>query len=69
MFETIIAATDGSAHGTRASEVAAELAGRLGARLVLLSVVSPDALPSAITGLPSKDRGASPHPLLACVPS
>lgn len=68
MFQTVLAATDGSGSGTRATEVAADIAGRYGARLVLLSVVQPGSLPRGISGAAHRELSAS-HPLLAKVPS
>ncbi|GAB4349095.1 MAG: hypothetical protein Kow0026_04220 [Oricola sp.] len=68
MFRTILAATDGSAPGTRATEAAADIAGRFGSRLLVLSVVPPGPLPRGITQA-AHGEAASAHPLLAKVPS
>lgn len=68
MFRTVLAATDGSGSGTRATEIAADIAGKYGARLVLLSVVQPGSLPRGISGAAHHEVSAS-HPLLAKVPS
>lgn len=64
MFRTVLAATDGSGPGTRATEVAADIAGKFGARLVLLSVIQPGSLPRGISGATHREHPAS-HPLLA----
>jgi len=64
VYRVILAATDGSGPGTRATEVAADIAGRYGARLVLLSVIQPGSLPRGISGAAHKELSAS-HPLLA----
>ena len=68
MFQTVLAATDGSGSGTRATEAAADIAGKYGARLVLLTVVQPGSLPRGIAGAAHRELSAA-HPLLAKVPS
>ena len=50
-FRTVLAATDGSAHGNRAVTLACDLAGRTHARLVLLHVLLRDVLPDRVRGL------------------
>lgn len=69
MYRVILAATDGSGSGTHAMEMAADIAAKYGARLVLLSVVSHGPLPEELTHYGRKDLSKSPHPLLAHVPS
>lgn len=68
MFKVILAATDGSGHGTRAAEVAAGIAVKFNAKLVLLSVAAPASLPAAILEASHSERASSPHPLIARVP-
>lgn len=69
MYNVILAATDGSGSGMRAMENAVDIAGRCGARLVMLSVVQAGPLPSELSKYASKDLASSPHPLLANIPS
>ena len=69
MFKVVLVATDGSAHGTRATETAASIAGRYGARLLVLSVVPPGPPPRSLTDISHEERSSPPHPLLANVPS
>ncbi len=69
MFKVILVATDGSVHGSKASDTAASIAGKFGARLVILSVVQPGPLPRAVLEVSHRGDASSPHPLLANVPS
>lgn len=69
MFKVVLAATDGSGAGTRATETAANIASRYGAKLVLLSVTQPGALPHDVTGLVHQQAAKSSHPLIANIPS
>ena len=69
MFKVILAATDGSAHGTRATEIAANIAAKYDARFIVLSVVQPGPLPRALHEASRNQGSRSPHPLIAKVPS
>ncbi len=51
MIKTIIAAIDGSDHARRAADLAGDLAGKYGARLVLLYVVTDALTPSDVRAL------------------
>lgn len=48
MFKKILAATDGSAHGTKAVELASELAAKYGAKLVLVHVLQHGRIPESV---------------------
>ena len=69
MFKVVLVATDGSAHGTQATETAVSIAGKYGARLLVLSVVPAGPLPKSLIDISHEERSSPPHPLLANVPS
>jgi len=48
MFKTILVPTDGSAHAARAVAIASDLAAKHEARMILLHVVSDDAVPEEL---------------------
>lgn len=48
MFKKILAATDGSEHGTKAVELASELAAKYGAKLVLVHVLQHGRIPESV---------------------
>lgn len=48
MFKTILVPIDGSGHAAKAVAIAADLAARYGARLILLHVVSDDRVPEGL---------------------
>lgn len=48
MFKKILAATDGSDHGTKAVELASELAAKFNAKLVLVHVLQHGRIPEAV---------------------
>lgn len=48
MFKTILVATDGSNHANRAVEVAADMAGRYGAKVILLHVLLRGHMPEGL---------------------
>lgn len=61
MFETILAATDGSEHGTKALKIAADLASRYGAKLVLIHViVVPGELPEGLAHMAEVEHLVEP---------
>lgn len=51
MIKTILVPTDGSAHAIKAADLAADLAGKYGARLVLLHVLLREASPGQLREL------------------
>lgn len=63
MFKTILAATDGSDHATKAVGMAADLAAKYGARLVLIYVVQPGPLPETLRGLARAEHLAESKPI------
>ncbi len=48
MFKKIIAATDGSEHARKATELASELAAKYGAKLILIHVLQHETFPEAV---------------------
>lgn len=48
MFKKILTATDGSEHGTKAVQLASELAARYGAKLVLVHVLQHGRIPESV---------------------
>lgn len=73
MIRTILAATDGSAPAERAVAVAAEIAGKMDARLVLAHVMSAQLVNDDVLQLAEvehmAERKTTTHPNLAGVPS
>ena len=51
MLTTILAAVDGSEHGRRAATLAGDLAGRYGARLVIVHVMTSEPMPGELKDL------------------
>ena len=52
MFSKILVCTDGSAKAISAAHVAAEIAGKFGSKVVVLSVFDPSMIPAATVGIP-----------------
>lgn len=55
MFSTILLCSDGSKSALKAAEVAAKLARRFEARLIVLSVFNPSTVPAPFIGFPDSD--------------
>ena len=61
MFKKILATTDGSDHGTKAVELASELAGKYGAKLVLVHVIQHGRVPEPVQKMLEAEHLVEPH--------
>jgi nucleotide-binding universal stress UspA family protein len=61
MFKKILAATDGSDHGTKAVKFASELAGKYGAKLVLVHVLQHGRIPEPVQKMLEAEHLIEPH--------
>lgn len=62
MFRTIVAATDGSAHARKATDLASELAVKYQAKLILVHVLQQAHIPESVRHLLEVEHVAEPQP-------